>query len=89
MRQVQGRTEGRKEGKEDNEAGNEEKLGTHIGVIQWVRQQNRPASSNRLVGLVLGDGDRAVIIILDGDDCNWSGENLGVGIVDPVAWVLG
>ena len=46
---------GKKE--EDKEEGSEEKLGAHIGVIQRVRQQNRPAGTNGLVGLVLGDGD--------------------------------
>jgi len=42
---------------EDKEEDNEEKLGTHFNVIQRVRQQNRPAGPNGLVGLVLGDGD--------------------------------
>ena len=57
---------------------------THIGIIQRVRQQNRPAGTNRLVGLVLGDGDRAVVVVLDRNHRKRGDENFGVGVIDPV-----
>jgi hypothetical protein len=57
---------------------------TYICIIQRVRQQNRPAGTNRLVGLILCDGDRAVEVILDGNHGKWGDENFGVGVIDPV-----
>jgi len=57
---------------------------THISVIQRVRQQNRPACTNGLVGLVLGDGDRTVEVLLDSNHRKRGGENFGVDVIDPV-----
>jgi len=57
---------------------------TYIRAVQRVRQQDGPASANGLVSLVLSDGDRALVALLDGDDSDGAGEYFGVGIVYAV-----
>jgi len=59
------------------------KRDTHICVVQRVSENDRPSSASRLVSLILGDGDWALIIILNGDDSNRSCENLGVLVINP------
>lgn len=57
---------------------------TYISVVQWVRQYDRPASTNGLASLVLSDGDRALVALLDGDDSDGASEYFGVGVVYAV-----
>ncbi len=56
---------------------------THICVVQRVGENDRPSSASRLVSLILGDGDWALVIWLNGDDGNRSCEDLGVFVIDP------
>ena len=41
---------------------------THIGIIQWIREQDCVPRSGGLVGLVLGDGFGAVKVVFLGYD---------------------
>jgi len=57
-------------GVQGNGANQEEKRKkkTHIGIIQWIREQDGVPRSGGLVGLVLGDGFGAVKVVLLGYD---------------------
>lgn len=57
---------------------------THVGIIQRVSQQNRPAGTSGLVGLVLGDSNRAIVVLLDGNYRKGGNEDFRVRIIDPV-----
>ena len=51
---------------------------TYVGVIDRVGEVDLVPGARGLVGLVLGDDDAAVVVLLDGDDGEGLHEDRGI-----------
>jgi len=56
--------------------------GVDVSEVNRVDEENGPSCAGRLAGLILGDDDGAVEVLLDGDDGHRRDEDLRIGVVD-------
>jgi hypothetical protein len=60
----------------------------YLGVVQWVRELDGVPGGSGLCGLLLGDCLGAVIVLLDGDNGEGTGEDRWVRVREAVLMLV-